>query len=238
MHPFVYEFLGTAVLILLGNGVVANVVLNDTKGHNSGWIVITFGWAMAVFMGVMVSSKGSGSHLNPAVTLTMAYLGRMEWSLVPEYLLGQLAGAMAGSFLVYLSYKKHFDVTDNPHAKLACFCTHPAIRSPVYNFLSEAVGTFVLILGVLYIASPASSMGSIEALPVSLLVLAIGLSLGGTTGYAINPARDFGPRLTHFLLPMKNKMKADWSYAWIPVLGPVAGGLLATWLYHFLSTSF
>ena len=237
MHPFVYEFLGTAVLILLGNGVVANVVLNETKGHNSGWIVITFGWAMAVFTGVLVSSKGSGSHLNPAVTFTMAYLGRLEWGMVPEYIFGQLAGAMAGSLFVFLSYKKHFEATENPAAKLACFCTHPAIRNRFYNFLSEFIGTFVLIIGVLFIASPASALGSIEALPVSFLILSIGLSLGGSTGYAINPARDFGPRLMHYFLPMKNKMNSDWGYAWIPVLGPMAGGLFATWLYHFLSTS-
>ena len=238
MHPFVYEFLGTGILILLGNGVVANVVLSETKGQNSGWIVITFGWAMAVFMGVMVSSKGSGGHLNPAVTLTMAYLGRIPWSIVPEYISGQMLGAMTGSMAVYLAYKKHFDVTDNPHAKLACFSTHPAIRSSFYNFFSEAIGTFVLILGVLYIASPASSLGTIEALPVALLVLGIGLSLGGTTGYAINPARDLGPRIMHFILPVKNKRNSDWGYAWIPIAGPVAGGLLATWLYHFLSTNY
>lgn len=238
MHPFVYELLGTCVLILFGNGVVANVVLNDTKGQNSGWIVIAFGWAMAVFLGVMVSAKGSGGHLNPAVTLTMAYLGRTSWSEVPIYIAGQMLGAMAGSLLVWLSYKKHFDVTEGAAAKLACFCTHPAIRSPFFNFLTEVIGTFALILGVLYIASPASSMGSIDALPVALLVLGIGLSLGGSTGYAINPARDLGPRILHALLPIRNKSNGDWGYAWIPVIGPVTGGLLATWLYHFLTTSY
>lgn len=238
MHPFVYEFLGTAILILFGNGVVANVVLHETKGHNSGWIVISFGWAMAVFLGVVVSSKGSGGHLNPAVTLTMAYLGRIEWSIVPQYIAGQMLGAMTGSLLVWLAYKQHFDATESGSAKLACFCTHPAIRNSFYNFITEVIGTFALILGVLYIASPASSMGSIEALPVALLVLGIGLSLGGSTGYAINPARDFGPRIMHMLLPIKNKRNSDWGYSWIPVLGPVTGGLLATWVYHYLSNNF
>jgi glycerol uptake facilitator protein len=238
MHPFVYEFLGTAVLILFGNGVVANVVLNETKGHNSGWIVISFGWAIAVFLGVVVSSKGSGGHLNPAVTLTMAYLGRIDWSIVPYYIGGQMLGAFTGSFLVWLAYKQHFDATDSGPAKLACFCTHPAIRNSLYNFLTEAIGTFALILGVLYIASPASSMGSIDGLPVALLVLGIGLSLGGSTGYAINPARDLAPRILHFLLPIKNKRNSDWGYALIPVIGPVVGGLFATWLFHYLSNNF
>ena len=234
MHPFIYEFLGTAVLILFGNGVVSNVVLDKSKGQNSGWIVIAFGWAMAVFLGVMVSSKGSGAHLNPLVTLTMAYLGRLNWSQVPEYIAGQMLGAMAGALLVYLAYKKHFDVTENPDAKLACFCTHPAIRSPFYNFITEMIASFALIIGVLFIAAPASGLGSIEALPVAFLVLGVGLCLGGSTGYAINPARDLGPRIMHFLLPIKAKRNSDWGYAWIPVIAPVTGGLLATWVYHAL----
>lgn len=238
MHPFIYEFLGTAVLILFGNGVVANVVLDKSKGQNSGWIVITFGWAMAVFLGVVVSAKGSGGHLNPIVTLTMAYLGRLNWSEVPAYFAGQLLGAMAGAFLVWLSYKKHFDDTENASAKLAVFCTHPAIRSPFYNLMTELIGSFALILGVLFIASPASSMGSIEALPVAFLVLGIGLSLGGPTGYAINPARDLGPRIMHFLLPISGKRNSDWAYALIPIIGPVIGGLLATWAYHVVITNF
>ncbi|CAN5678289.1 MIP/aquaporin family protein [soil metagenome] len=236
MHPFIYEFLGTAVLILFGNGVVANVVLNKSKGQNSGWIVIAFGWAMAVFFGVMVSMKGSGAHLNPAVTLTMAYLGRLDWSQVPVYLAGQMLGAMTGSLLVYLSYKQHFDETENADGKLACFCTHPAIRNPFYNFLTEMIATAVFIIGVLFIASPATSMGTIEALPVTFLVLAVGLSLGGSTGYAINPARDLGPRIMHFLLPVKGKRNSDWGYAWIPVIAPIVGGLLGTWVYHALQS--
>jgi len=238
MHPFIYEFLGTAVLILFGNGVVANVVLDKSKGHNSGWIVIAFGWAMAVFLGVMVSMKGSGGHLNPVVTLSMAYLGRLSWSEVPVYFAGQMLGAMTGSLLVYFTYKRHFDTTENAEAKLACFCTHPAIRSPFYNFLTEVIATFGLMIGVLFIAAPATAMGSIEALPVAFLVLGVGLSLGGSTGYAVNPARDLGPRMMHFLLPVKDKGKSDWAYAWIPVLGPVMGGLLATWAYHVILNNF
>ncbi len=234
MHIFIYEFLGTAMLILLGDGVVANVVLNKSKGQNSGWIVITFGWAIAVFVAVYISAKESGGHLNPVVTLTMAYLGRLSWSLVPLYIAGQMLGAFAGAVAVWLAYKQHFDATENPDAKLAVFCTHPSIRNPFYNLISEIIGTFALITGVLYLASPAESIGSIAALPVALLVLGIGLSLGGTTGYAINPARDLGPRIAHFLLPLKDKRDSDWSYAWIPIVGPVVGGLLATWAYHVL----
>jgi glycerol uptake facilitator protein len=234
MQIFMYEFLGTALLILFGNGVVANVVLNKSKGQNSGWIVITFGWAIAVFVGVFVASKGSGAHLNPIVTLTMAYLGRLGWSAVPVYLAGQMLGAFAGAVLVWIAYKQHFDATENPDAKLAVFCTHPAIRNPFYNMLTEIIGSFALITGVLYIASPAQNMGAIEALPVALLVLGIGLSFGGPTGYAVNPARDLGPRIAHFLLPIAGKRNSDWAYAWIPILGPVIGGLLATWAYHML----
>lgn len=238
MNPFIYEFLGTGILILFGNGVVANVVLQNSKGQNSGWIVITFGWAMAVFLGVLVSVKGSGGHLNPAVTFTMAYLGRLDWALVPVYLAGQMLGGMAGSLLVWIAYKKHFDATDNPDAKLAVFCTHPAIRHPFYNLMTEIIGTFGLIICVLFIASPASAMGSIEALPVAFIVLGVGLSLGGPTGYAINPVRDLAPRIMHFILPVKGKRNSDWGYALIPIIGPVIGGLLATWAYHVIINNF
>ena len=234
MTIFLYEFLGTALLLLFGNGVVANVVLNKSKGQNSGWIVISFGWAIAVFIGVYVAAKGSGAHLNPIVTLTMAYLGRINWSLVPAYFAGQMLGAFAGSVLVWLMYKQHFDATENPDAKLAVFCTHPSIRHPFYNFLTEAIASFGFIQGVLYLAAPAGDIGSIAALPVALLVLGVGLSFGGPTGYAINPARDLGPRIAHFLLPMEGKRNSDWGYAWIPVFGPVVGGLLATWAYHLM----
>lgn len=234
MQPFIYEFLGTALLILLGNGVVANVLLPQSKGNSGGWIVICFGWAMAVFLGVYVSATGSGGHLNPAVTLTMAYLGRLSWSLVPGYLLAQLLGAFAGAVATWLMYKKHFDQAQDPEAIRGIFCTGPAIRHYGWNFMSEMVATFAFMLGVLFIASPASNMGALNALPVALLVLGIGLSLGGPTGYAINPARDLGPRIAHFLLPIPGKKGSDWSYSFIPVIAPMVGGALATFVYHVL----
>jgi glycerol uptake facilitator protein len=233
MSPFIAEFAGTGLLILLGNGVVANVVLNKTKGNGSGWIVITFGWAMAVFVGVYVSSAGSDAHLNPAVTIALA-LKKGDWSNVPLYIAAQMLGAMFGSLLVWLSYRQHFDATDDKHLKQAVFCTEPAIRSTFNNFISEMTGTFVLILGVLFLSSPASKLGSLDALPVALLVLAIGLSLGGTTGYAINPARDLGPRIMHFILPIKNKTNSDWSYSWIPVVAPIAGAVLAVFVFGWI----
>ncbi len=235
MMPLVYEYIGTALLILLGNGVVANVLLPHSKGAGGGWIVITFGWAMGVFLGVFVSSGVSGGHLNPAVTLTMAYLGRISWSIVPGYLLAQLAGAFTGAVFTWLMYKRHFDKATDPDAIRAIFCTGPAIRSYGWNFVSEAVATFAFMLGVLFLASSEGNMGSISALPVSLLVLGIGLSLGGATGYAINPARDLGPRIAHFLLPIPGKAHSDWKYAWVPILGPVAGGAMATIVFHFIS---
>jgi glycerol uptake facilitator protein len=234
MQAIMYEFIGTAILILLGNGVVANVALSKTYGHNSGLIVITFAWAMAVFTGVYIAAPASGAHLNPAVTLALAYLGKFSWSQVPGYLLAQLAGAFTGAIAVWLTYKKHFDATEDAAAIKASFCTAPAVRSLGWNLLSEAAGTFVLVFGVLYIAAPAASLGALDALPVALLVLAIGLSLGGATGYAINPARDLGPRIAHFLLPIKNKGNSDWSYAIVPILGPIVGSALAATAYHFL----
>ncbi len=233
MSPFISEFIGTGILILLGNGVVANVVLNNTKGHNSGWIVITFGWAMAVFVGVYASAAGSGAHLNPAVTLALA-IKTNNWSSVPLYIAAQMLGAMVGSLLVWVTYRPHFDATSDADSKLAVFCTAPAIRNPLNNFISEVIGTFMLIIGVLFLSSPASGLGSLDALPVALLVLAIGLSLGGSTGYAINPARDLGPRIMHFILPIKQKRNSDWAYSWIPVLAPFTGSVLAVLLYKFL----
>jgi glycerol uptake facilitator protein len=227
MSPFLGELIGTAILILLGDGVVANVVLKNTKGNNSGWIVITFGWAMAVFVGVFVTATASGAHLNPAVTLSLAAAGKFSWNSVPQYLVAQMLGACLGSFLVWLQYKSHFDITENQDAKLAVFCTGPAIRSSVSNFISEGIGTFVLVFAILHVSSPQGGLGSLDALPVALVVLVIGLSLGGTTGYAINPARDLGPRLMHALLPIPNKRDSDWAYAWIPVVSPVIGGWLA-----------
>ncbi|HNN71172.1 MAG TPA: MIP/aquaporin family protein [Ferruginibacter sp.] len=231
MTNFLFEMIGTAFLILLGDGVVANVVLNKTKGNNGGWIVITVGWAMAVFVGVYTSAAHSGAHLNPAVSVAMAAAGKQEWTLVPTYIAGQFAGAMLGSLLVWIAYKKHFDETTDADAKLAVFCNSPAIRNTVANLGTEIIGTLVLVLGVFLISGADVKLGSLDALPVALLVLAIGLSLGGPTGYAINPARDLGPRIMHFILPIPGKRDSDWAYSWIPVIGPLLGGLLAVLVY-------
>ena len=238
MNPFFGELIGTAILIILGNGVVANVLLNQTKGHGSGWIVITFGWAIAVFTGVYTSTAlGGGGHLNPAVSIALAAFSDFDSSLLPAYIGGQFAGAFAGSVIVWLTYKKHFDPTDNADAIRAVYCTAPAIRHPGYNFITEAIGTFVLVLGAMLMSKPSASLGTLDALPVALLVLGIGLSLGGPTGYAINPARDLGPRIIHALLPIKNKGGSDWRYSWIPVLGPIAGGLLAAFIISTFTRS-
>lgn len=241
MNEIVAEFIGTFLLILLGNGVVANVVLNDTKGHNSGWIVISLGWGLAVFVGVAVAGPVSGAHINPAVTLGLASAGLFPWIKVLPFVLAQMLGAMTGAFTVWLFYRHHFNRTEDSGSQLGCFSTGPAIRHGGNNFLSEMIGTFVLIFVILYIAEPSVSLGgeaemkmglgTLGALPVALLVTAIGLSLGGTTGYAINPARDLGPRIMHTLLPMKHKGSSDWSYAWVPILGPFAGALLAAALF-------
>jgi len=232
MSPFIGEFIGTALLIVMGDGVVANVVLNKTKGNNSGWIVITFGWAMAVFIGVYVSTHFGGSgHLNPAVTFALALFGDFDSSLIGTYIAAQFAGAIAGAIIVWLAYKQHFDETENKDLKLAVFCTAPAIRNPLFNLLTEIIGTFVLVFGALSMSKSAQTLGALDALPVGLLVLAIGLSLGGPTGYAINPARDLGPRIAHFILPIKNKRDSDWGYSLIPVIGPVIGGLMAAYVF-------
>ena len=231
MSPFLAEFLGTMFLIVLGNGVVANVVLSKTKGNNSGWIVITFGWGIAVFAGVYVASHGSGAHINPAVTIAFASSGTLPWDQVPVYLGGQFLGAMSGAFIVWLTYKQHYDETTDAGLQLATFCTAPAIRNKFYNLITEIVGTFILVFGVLFLAKPTSTLGSLDALPVALLVLGIGLSLGGPTGYAINPARDLGPRIMHAILPMKNKGTTDLNYSWIPVIGPEIGGIAASLIF-------
>ncbi|UYQ93744.1 aquaporin family protein [Chitinophaga horti] len=235
MSPFLAEFLGTALLIVLGNGVVANVLLTKSKGQNGGWIVITFGWAMAVFVGVYSVGSFSGAHLSPAVTLALAVAGKFAWEQVPLYFLAQLLGAMTGSITMWLAYKQHFDQTTDADLKMAVFCTSPAIRNPFYNLLTEIIGTFVLILGVFYIAKPGVGLGALDALPVALLVLAIGLSLGGPTGYAINPARDLGPRLAHFILPIPGKRDSDWAYSWVPIVGPFIGAALAALVFMQLS---
>lgn len=235
MSAFIGEFAGTALLIVMGNGVVANVVLNKTKGNNSGWIVITFGWAMAVFMGVYISNKlGGGGHLNPAVTLALAAFKDFDTALLLPYLAGQLSGAFAGAVIVWLAYKQHFDATEDKDGKLAVFCTGPAIRNSGYNLLTEIIGAAILMFSALALSPSATSLGTLDALPVALVVLGIGLSLGGPTGYAINPARDLGPRIAHFILPIKNKRDSDWGYSWIPIVGPIAGALLAAWIFSFL----
>ena len=235
MSPFLGEFIGTMLLIIMGDGVVANVVLNKTKGHNSGWIVITFGWAMAVFLGVYAStSLGGSGHLNPAVTIAMTAFSDFDSSLLLTYILAQFAGAITGAIIVWLAYKQHFDTTDDKDGKLAVFCTAPAIRGPLYNLITEIIGTFVLGFGALTMSKPATTLGTLDALPVGLLVLGIGLCLGGPTGYAINPARDLGPRLAHFILPIKNKRDSDWGYSWIPVVGPIIGALLAVYLFKLI----
>jgi glycerol uptake facilitator protein len=228
----------------LGNGVVANVVLKDTKGHEGGWIVITAGWGLAVFVAVFVVSPYSGAHINPAVTIGLALSGQFPWTKVPFYMLSQMIGALLGGGAVFVFYKHHFARTSAPLEKMACFFTTPAIKKPGNNFLSELIGTFVLVVGVLYLSGPIIEidgttgskvgLGSLDALPVGLLVFAIGLSLGGTTGYAINPARDLGPRIAYALLPIPQKGKIDWKYALVPLLGPLAGSALAVLLFVLL----
>ena len=234
MTPFISELVGTGMLILLGNGVVANVVLNKTKGHNSGWIVITLGWAMAVFVAVFIAASSSGAHLNPAVTIALAVGEKFPWADVPLYIAAQFAGAMIGSLLVWVAYKQHFDASTDADGKLAVFCTGPAIRNPISNIVTEIIGTFVMVFGALNISGRTDYLGSVDALPVALLVLAIGLGLGGPTGYAINPARDLGPRIIHALLPIPGKRNSDWGYAWVPVLGPVIGGIAAVIFYNLI----
>jgi len=243
MNPLIAEFIGTAILVMFGNGVVANVVLSRTKGNNSGWIVITAGWGLAVFVGVFSSQSFSGAHLNPAVTLAMAQAGKFAWTNVAGYMLAQMAGGIVGGTLVFLFYRQHFKATGDANAKLACFCTAPNIRNLPQAFFCELVGTFLLVLPVFLMTDarvklPSASgapgeavigLGTLGALPVGLLVFAIGLSLGGTTGYAINPARDLGPRLAHALLPVPGKRDSDWAYAWVPVAAPLLGALLAAW---------
>lgn len=242
MTEFVAEFIGTALIILLGNGVVANVVLKGTKGNDSGWMVITTAWALAVFVGVVVAAPYSGAHLNPAVTIALALAQKFAWIKVPYYILAQLCGAIVGSFLVWIIYKDHFDATEDPGLKAAPFATSPAIRNLKSNLLSEIIGTFVLIFVIFYFTNAEMGtdktpvgLGSLGAIPVAFLVWVIGLALGGTTGYAINPARDLGPRIVHALLPMKGKGTSDWSYAWVPIVGPLIGASLAALLYLALN---
>lgn len=242
MDEFVAEFVGTSLLIVVGSGVVANVVLNKTKGFNSGWMVITTAWALGVFIGVVVAGPYSGAHLNPAVSIGLAITGDFAWAMVPKYVLAQIIGAMFGSGIAWLVYKDHFDVTDDPALKFAPFGTVPAIRNYPSNLFSEIIGTSVLIIVILYSTEPMLGdgtdtpigLGSLGALPVAFLVWVIGLALGGTTGYAINPARDFGPRLMHQILPIKGKGSSDWAYSWVPIAGPIIGAAMAAGIYLLL----
>jgi glycerol uptake facilitator protein len=244
MSPLLAEFIGTALLIILGNGVVATTLLNRSKGQSGGWIAITAGWGLAVFVAVFSVARVSGAHLNPAVSVAMAIAGNFPWASVPCYIAAQFLGAMFGSAVVWIAFLPHWKVTDDPGLKLAVFCTAPAIRSAPSNLICEIIGTFILIFCIFCIKGAVGApggdsifpidLGALGALPVGLLVWAIGLSLGGPTGYAINPARDLGPRIAHSLLPVSGKGGSDWSYAWIPVLGPLIGGSLGALAYTAL----
>jgi glycerol uptake facilitator protein len=221
------ETIGTAILILLGDGVVAGVLLNKSKGQNAGWVVITFGWGFAVMAGVFAVGQFSGAHLNPAVTLGNAVIGNTDWGDVPKYLIGEFLGAFIGAVLVFLAYLPHWGETEDPGLKLAVFSTGPAIRNPPANVLTEVIGTFILVFGILAIlANKATAGDALVPLIIGLLVVGIGMSLGGPTGYAINPARDLGPRIAHAILPIPGKGPSDWGYAWVPVVGPIIGGVL------------
>lgn len=234
-----FEFLGTYVMILLGDGVVACTTLKSSKGYGGGWIVITLAWGLAVMCGVFIAGPYTGAHLNPAVTVGLALSGKFSWGMVLPYMAAQLVGAFLGALTVYVFYKDHFDITDDKDTKLGVFATIPAIRNPKRNFLSEVIGTFVLVLVILFLAERGNTaevgLGSIGAIPVAFLVVVIGMALGGTTGYAINPARDLGPRLAHHLLPIKGKGSSQWRYAWVPIVGPVLGAVFAVlvfWAYR------
>lgn len=235
MLKCLFEFIGTAVLVLFGDGVVASNVLKKSKGENGGWVVVTIAWGLAVMLGVFIAGPYSGAHLNPAVTVGLAAAGSFAWDMVIPYIVAQMAGGFVGAALVYAFYKDHYDATDDPSLKLATFCTAPAIRNYGRNLFSEILGTFVLVFVILTLATegntPEVGMGSLGAFPVAMLIVALGMSLGGTTGYAINPARDLSPRLAHALLPIKGKGPSDWAYSWVPVVGPLVGGVLAAGFY-------
>jgi glycerol uptake facilitator protein len=233
MSPYLAEFLGTLILILLGDGVVAAVVLKGTKSENAGWFTIVVGWGLAVTLAIYAVGNFSGAHINPAVTLALAIYGSFEWGLVPGYILAQVAGAFCGGVLVWIHFLPHWKVTENPEAKLAIFSTGPAIRSTFSNLISEIIGAAVLILGLLTIGANKFTEG-LNPLVVGLLIVSIGLSLGGTTGFAINPARDLGPRIAHYILPIHGKGHSDWSYAWVPVAGPLIGGTIGVLIYILL----
>lgn len=242
MNPLLAEYFGTFILILMGSGVCANSSLKDTFAHGADWVLISFGWGLGVYLGVIVAGPSSGAHLNPAVTIGLAVAGKFGWADAPMYIVAQMLGAMSGAFLIWLLYSDHYNRTENAGTIKGTFCTAPAIKNLPKNVLSEVVGTFVLIFVVLFIAGPEFKLagivdikiglGSVGALPVALLVVAIGMSLGGLTGYAINPARDLGPRIIHALVPIKTKGTSDWGYAWIPVVGPILGSVIAALLYQ------
>lgn len=237
MSPFLAELIGTMLLIILGDGVVANVVLTQSKGQNSGWMVITTGWALAVTFAVYCVGSISGAHLNPAVTIAMLCLGKIAAPVAGQYIVAQIIGGILGGIVVWLAYLPHWEVTKDKGAKLAVFCTAPAIRKPAFNVITEVIGTFMLVLGVLAILNPANLVAGsgfdvgFGPFLVGVIVWSIGLSLGGPTGYAINPARDLGPRIAHALLPIAGKGDSDWGYAWVPIVGPILGGILAALFY-------
>lgn len=235
MNVFIGELIGTMILVLLGDGVVANAVLSRSKGQNAGWIAITAGWGFAVAIGVYVGGWASGGHLNPAVTIGMAATGLLPVSQIPLYLSAQFLGAFLGAVLVWLAYLPHWQHTDDPIAKLSVFATVPAIRHPLGNVICEFIGTAMLLIGVLGISNTHNGItGGLGPYAVGILVFSIGLSLGGPTGYAINPARDLGPRMAHAVLPIASKGGSDWRYAWIPVVGPIAGAIVGALLYKML----
>ncbi len=233
MSSFVGEIIGTMLLVILGDGAVANVLLKKSKAENGGWIVIATGWGIAVAIAVYVAGKISGAHINPAVTLALAIIGKFPWSQVPVYIIGQLIGGFLGGVIVWLHFLPHWAETSDPGLKLAVFSTGPAIRNTGVNLISEIIGTFILVLGILGIVANKISDGLAPFL-IGLLVWGIGLSLGGTTGYAINPARDLGPRIAHFVLPIAGKGESDWGYAWIPVVGPIIGGTIGALLFSWI----
>ncbi|MBE6068356.1 MAG: aquaporin family protein [Clostridium lundense] len=233
MENFLAEMLGTMILIILGDGVVANVVLNKTKAQNSGWIVITTGWALGVTIPVFIFGTISGAHFNPAVTLGLAAIGKFPWGSVPSYLIAQFVGGFLGAVIVWVFYRPHFEATEDKDAKLGVFCTGPAIKDTASNFISEVIGTFILVFGILGIANTPMVDG-LAPIVVGGIVWAVGLTLGGTTGYAINPARDLGPRIAHQILPISDKRDSDWGYAWIPVVAPILGGIIAAVSYTII----
>ncbi|MBQ2429888.1 MAG: aquaporin family protein [Alistipes sp.] len=230
-----FEFIGTLVLILIGDGVVANNCLKGTKGNNGGWIVITIAWGLAVMCGVLIAGPYSGAHLSPAVTLGFAVAGAFPWAHVAGYIAAQMLGAFCGATLVYIYYKDHYDITDDAVTKLGTFCTIPAIENKWRNFFCEVVATMLLIFVILAIGNaentPEVGLGGIGSFPTAMLIMAVGMSLGGTTGYSLNPARDLGPRIAHALLPIKGKGGSDWGYSWVPVMGPLTGAALAALAY-------